>query len=125
VAATLPPRETFRALRLSDQFYAEGADTGDFNGDGLLDVVTRKRFWAHGPTGDKEPDAPAVVFWFQLCRGGDQEQLRAEIPLAQARTELSGFERELVTARHTLLTLLVLPALYTLFQGQEAAAVKV
>ena len=26
----------------------------------------------------------------------DQEQLRAEIPLEQARTELSGFQRELV-----------------------------
>ena len=32
----------------------------------------------------------------------DQEQLRAEIPLEQARTELSGFERELVAARQTL-----------------------
>ena len=32
----------------------------------------------------------------------DQEQLRAEIPLEQARTELSGFQRELVTARQTL-----------------------
>lgn len=32
----------------------------------------------------------------------DQEQLRAEIPLEQARTELAGFQRELVTARQTL-----------------------
>jgi len=32
----------------------------------------------------------------------DQEQLRAEIPLEQARTELSGFQRELVTTRQTL-----------------------
>ena len=32
----------------------------------------------------------------------DQEQLRAEIPLEQARTELSGFQRDLVTARQTL-----------------------
>jgi outer membrane protein, heavy metal efflux system len=32
----------------------------------------------------------------------DQEQLRAEIPLEQARTELSGFQRELVTAHQTL-----------------------
>jgi cobalt-zinc-cadmium efflux system outer membrane protein len=32
----------------------------------------------------------------------DQEQLRAEIPLEQARTELSGFQRELVAARQTL-----------------------
>ena len=38
------------------------------NGDGLLDFVTGKRFWAHGPEGDKEPNAPAVVYWFELKR---------------------------------------------------------
>lgn len=43
----------------------------DMNGDGLLDVVTGKRFWAHGPTGDKEPDAAAVIFWFELHRTAD------------------------------------------------------
>jgi outer membrane protein, heavy metal efflux system len=32
----------------------------------------------------------------------DQEQLRAEIPLEQAQTELAGFQRELITARQTL-----------------------
>ena len=29
-----------------------------------------KRFWSHGPTGDKEPDAPAVVFWLELRHDG-------------------------------------------------------
>jgi hypothetical protein len=38
------------------------------NGDGLQDILTGKRFWAHGPGGDKEPNAPAVVFWFELQR---------------------------------------------------------
>jgi HEAT repeat protein len=42
----------------------------DMNGDGLKDILTGKRFWAHGPTGDKEPDAPAVVFWLELRRDG-------------------------------------------------------
>ena len=42
----------------------------DMNGDGLKDILTGKRFWAHGPTGDKEPDAPAVVFWLELRREG-------------------------------------------------------
>ena len=32
----------------------------------------------------------------------DQERLRAEIPLEQAKTELAGFQRELVAARQTL-----------------------
>ena len=43
----------------------------DMNGDGLKDILTGKRFWAHGPTGDKEPDAPAVVFWLELRRDGN------------------------------------------------------
>jgi putative membrane-bound dehydrogenase-like protein len=40
----------------------------DIDGDGLRDIVTGKRFWAHGPDGDPEPNAPAVVYWFQLVR---------------------------------------------------------
>ena len=45
-------------------------DLVDMNGDGIKDIVTGKRFWAHGPTGDKEPDAPAVLFWLELHRDG-------------------------------------------------------
>lgn len=44
-------------------------DLVDMNGDGLKDIVTGKRFWAHGPEGDPEPNAPAVVLWFELRRG--------------------------------------------------------
>jgi hypothetical protein len=40
----------------------------DIDGDGLLDIVTGKRRWAHGPTGDIEPAAEPVVYWFQLVR---------------------------------------------------------
>jgi hypothetical protein len=43
-------------------------DLVDMNGDGLKDIVTGKRFWAHGPSGDKEPEAPAVLFWMELRR---------------------------------------------------------
>jgi len=45
-------------------------DLADINGDGLLDIVTGKRFWAHGPKGDEEPNAPAVLLWFELRRTG-------------------------------------------------------
>ena len=38
-----------------------------------------------------------------------QEQLRAEVQLEQARTELMGYERELITARQALATLLGWP----------------
>ena len=40
----------------------------DIDGDGVMDVVTGKRFWAHGMHGDPEPNAPAVVYWFQIVR---------------------------------------------------------
>lgn len=41
----------------------------DVDGDGLKDIVTGKCFWAHGPTGDPDPTAPAVFYWFRLVRG--------------------------------------------------------
>lgn len=40
----------------------------DIDGDGLLDIVTGKRRWAHGPKGDIEPAEAPVVYWFQLQR---------------------------------------------------------
>jgi len=40
----------------------------DIDGDGLLDIVTGKRHWAHGSKGDVEPTAPAVLYWFKLSR---------------------------------------------------------
>lgn len=46
-------------------------DLVDMNGDGLKDIVTGKRFWAHGPAGDPEPNAAPVLYWFQLVRGKD------------------------------------------------------
>lgn len=46
-------------------------DLKDIDGDGVKDIVTGKRFWAHGPTGDPEPGAPAVVYWFRTVRQPD------------------------------------------------------
>ena len=40
----------------------------DINGDGVKDFIVGKRFWAHGPTGDADPDKPAVLYWFELRR---------------------------------------------------------
>ncbi len=37
----------------------------DIDGDGLMDIVTGKRMWAHGRTGDIEPMAAPVIYWFQ------------------------------------------------------------
>jgi FG-GAP-like repeat/FG-GAP repeat len=46
----------------------------DINGDGLKDLITGKRYWAHGPKGDARPDDPAVVAWFELSRSGGKPQ---------------------------------------------------
>ncbi|MCB1226363.1 MAG: VCBS repeat-containing protein [Verrucomicrobiales bacterium] len=41
----------------------------DVNGDGVMDFVTGKRRWAHGPFKDEEPNAAPVLYWFELKRG--------------------------------------------------------
>ncbi len=43
----------------------------DINGDGLKDLVTGKRWWAHGPRGDADPNLPAVLYWFEARKGTD------------------------------------------------------
>lgn len=43
-------------------------ELADVDGDGLMDIVTGKRRWAHGPNGDIEPNAEPVVAWFRLTR---------------------------------------------------------
>lgn len=43
-------------------------DYADLDGDGLKDILVGKRMWAHGPTGDVEPQAPPVVYWFRHQR---------------------------------------------------------
>jgi hypothetical protein len=45
----------------------------DMNGDGLKDIVTGKRYWAHGPSHDPESDKPAVLYWFELKREEGKE----------------------------------------------------
>ncbi len=54
-------------------------DLVDMNGDGLKDIVTGKRFWAHGPKGDAEPNAAAVLYWFELKREGGKASYVAHL----------------------------------------------
>lgn len=62
------PEENKYGLHFS-QLHA--VDLVDMDGDGLKDILTGKRFWAHGAHGDADPSAPAVVYWFKLVRGPD------------------------------------------------------
>jgi hypothetical protein len=43
----------------------------DINGDGLKDLVTGKRYWAHGPHGDADPNLPAKLYWFEAKKNSD------------------------------------------------------
>lgn len=48
-------------------------DLADIDGDGLKDIVTGKRFWAHGKSGpDPDSNGEAVLYWFQLTRHGGE-----------------------------------------------------
>jgi hypothetical protein len=46
-------------------------DLQDIDGDGLKDIITGKRHFAHGSKGDAEPLAEPVIYWFKLVRGKD------------------------------------------------------
>ena len=51
----------------------------DVDGDGLKDIVTGKRRWAHGPTGDVEPNAEPIVAWFRLIRDGTRARYEPHV----------------------------------------------
>jgi hypothetical protein len=61
------PAENAQGVTFS-QLHALAA--ADIDGDGLQDVVTGKRRWAHGVSGDIDPNAPPVLYWFRLVRDG-------------------------------------------------------
>ena len=58
-AADIP---AYRKLQLSDQFLCEGATFGDFNRDGVMDVVAGP-FWYEGPDFKQRHEIyPAAAF---------------------------------------------------------------
>lgn len=44
----------------------------DLDADGVKDLVSGKRWWAHGPSGDPEPNAEAVLYAWKLRRTAGQ-----------------------------------------------------
>ncbi len=44
-------------------------DLADLNGDGVLDIITGKRRFAHGSKGDNDPLDPPVLYWFETVPG--------------------------------------------------------
>jgi hypothetical protein len=43
----------------------------DINGDGLKDIVTGKRWWAHGKGGDADPNSPPSLYWLEAKKSKD------------------------------------------------------
>ena len=62
------PEENAYGIKFS-QMHA--VDLVDMDGDGVKDIVTGKRHWAHGSHGDPEPTGPAVLYWFKTVRNKD------------------------------------------------------
>jgi hypothetical protein len=63
------PEEKLGGVQFS-QLHA--VDLVDLDGDGVLDILTGKRYWAHGPHGDPEPNAPPLLYGFRLVRSQGQ-----------------------------------------------------
>jgi len=81
----LPPQNGETSFRQHDLLSADGTQKingvqfsqlhaltlADVDGDGLPDIVTGKRRWAHGTHGDPEPTAAPVIYAFLLRRAAD------------------------------------------------------
>jgi hypothetical protein len=62
------PRENRYGVKFSE---LHAIELVDMDGDGLKDIVTGKRFWSHGRTGDPDRNTAAVLYWFKTVRNPD------------------------------------------------------
>ena len=66
---------SFKKVRLTDQFWAEGADIADFNRDGKMDVVSGP-FWYEGPDFKKRHEIwPADASFKRKQADGTEETI--------------------------------------------------
>ena len=63
------PRENKYGVKFSE---LHAIDLVDMDGDGVQDIVTGKRFWSHGRTGDPDRNDKAVLYWFKTARAADK-----------------------------------------------------
>ncbi len=77
--------------KLSDVQFSQlhAIDLVDMDGDGVKDILTGKRYWAHGPTGDPEPNAAPVLYVFKTNRDGSKSSGSAKFT-AQMIDDNSG-----------------------------------
>ena len=73
---------TFKKIQVTDQFWSEGADIGDFNKDGNMDVVAGP-FWYEGPDFKKRHEIwPATAsFTRKKADGTSHNCFRVSAPI--------------------------------------------
>src|ERR1700681_4858735 len=66
---------SFKKIKLSDQFWGEGANFGDFNHDGKMDIVSGP-YWYEGPDFKKRHEFyPADKFFTKKKDDGTDEKV--------------------------------------------------
>src|SRR5438093_10835597 len=66
---------TFKKVQLTDQFWAEGANFGDFNHDGQMDIVSGP-YWYEGPQFKQRHEfAPANASFKRKRADGTEEDI--------------------------------------------------
>src|SRR2546425_6013639 len=66
---------TFKKARLSDKFWCEGANFGDFNHDGKMDIVSGP-YWYEGPDFQKKHEIyPATATFKKKKADGTEETI--------------------------------------------------
>jgi hypothetical protein len=69
----------------------------DINADGLPDIITGKRYWAHGPKGDPDPGGTPVLYWFELVRDSTKQGAEAVSFTPHLIDDASGVGTQLAT----------------------------
>jgi len=69
----------------------------DVNSDGLPDIITGKRYWAHGPEKDPDAGGTPVLYWFELVRNPTSQEAKGVSFKPHRIDDASGVGTQLAT----------------------------